>query len=203
MCQNASCIRSIHNGTKTGEAVAISSGASVSVILPPNPAPQPPAESDDLTLGKRKASQITADSEVAPSVAQKRKKRRKVGPDRSISAANNSTTLAAPPEPEAERGIVPGDATRDIASASAVVDANQSTVSQTQKKNKKKNTGVSQSNPTPVDLVERRLEPSTESAGAPELPPAEPSRTKKRKKTVVVDLSAVIQPPAAPQVRLD
>ena len=94
------------------------------------------------------------------------------------------------------------DAAHDAASASVVADVNQSTISQTQKRKKKKNTGMGQSDPAPADSVERRIEPPAEPAGAPE-PPVRSSKTKERKKTVVLDLSTVIQTPAAAQVCLD
>lgn len=87
-------------------------------------------------------------------------------------------------------------------STSAIVDANQSAVSQTQKKKKRKHARAGQSDSKPADPMERRVEQSTELTGAPEPPPAGPSKAKKRKKTVVLDLSTVISSPAAAQVRL-
>ena len=190
-----SSILEIHNGTKTGGVATTSSSPDVSIVLPPNLALHPPPESEDPTLGKRKASQITTDPQAVPSVSQKRKKRRKVGPDQSVSAANDSTT-AEPPEPEVERGVVPGDVTRDTPSTSAGAGANQSVVSQKQT-NPRKYPGTSQSDLTQVGSAERRVEPPTE--------PAESSKAgaSKRKKTVVLDLSTVIPSPASAQVRLD
>jgi len=176
-------------------------------VFPPNPEPRPPIESEDPTLGKRKASQITADPEAVPSVTQKRKKRRKVGPGQSISVVNNSAIAAEPPEPgpEVERrvvpgDVVPGDAARDAPSTGVVVEGNRSVISQAQKKKRKNATG--QSDSTSADPVERRIEPSAEPVDAPEPTPAEPQRTKKRKKTVVLDLSTVIHPPSTTQVCL-
>ena len=163
-------------------------------MLPPNPASHLPAESEDPTLGKRKASEITTDHEAVPTVTQKRKKRRKVGPDQSISATSNSATTAEPPVLGTERGVVPGDAP----STTAVAQVNQLTISQTQKK-KKKNAGAGQSDSTVTDPVERRIEPPREQADAP----VEPQTTKKRKKTVVLDLSTVIQSPSTTQACSD
>jgi len=182
----------IHNGTKTGEA-ATTSSVDASTVLPLNPALHPPPESEDPTLGKRKASQITTDPQAVPSVIQKRKKRRKVVPAQSISAANDSTT-AEPPEPEVERGVIPRDVTRDAPSTSAGADTNHSVVPQKQTKTRKYPV-ASHSDSTPVDSAERRVGPPTE--------PAESSKAGKRGKTVVLDLSTVIPSPTAAQVRLD
>lgn len=187
---------------KAGEVTVTSSSTSVPVVLTPNPAPHPPAEPEDPTLGKRKASRITTDPETVPSVTQKRKRRRKVGPDQSISAVNNTAIVAEPPEPgpEAKRGVVPGDASV-APGTSAVAEGNRSVISQAQKKKKRKTT-AGQSDSTSADPVGRRIEPSAEPADAPEPAPAEPQRTKKRKKTVVLDLSTVIHPPSTTQVCL-
>lgn len=163
-------------------------------MLPQNPAPHPPSESEDLTLGKRKASQITADPQAIPSVSQKRKKRRKVESNQSISVANNSTITVEPPEPDGEPGVVPGNTILNASSISAGTST---------KKKKRKPAGVSQSDSTHADPAGRRVEPPIEPASTPKLPPAEPSRTGKRKKTVVLDLSTVIPSPAAAQVRPD
>ncbi|KAF9653914.1 hypothetical protein BDM02DRAFT_3182353 [Thelephora ganbajun] len=185
--------------SKAGEVVATSSSTAAPTPLPSNPAPRFPAESEDPTLGKRKASQITTDVETVPSVTQKRKKRRKVGPDQPISTANTSTIIAVPPEPGAEQGVVSGDTTRDAAGTTVDADANQSAVPQAQKKKKRKNTGAGQNNSTPADAMERRMGPPLELADAPEPTPPGPPKTKKRKKTVVLDLSTVIQPPPRAQ----
>lgn len=182
----------IHNGKKTGEVATAPSSADASTVLPLNPALRLPPEPEDPTLGKRKASQITADPQATPSVIQKRKKRRKVGPSQSISAANDSTT-AEPPEPEVERGVVPGDVTRDAPSTSVGADTNQSVVPKKQTKTRKYPV-ASRSDSTPMDSAERRVEPPTE--------PAESSKAGKRGKTVVLDLSTVIPSPTAAQVRL-
>lgn len=160
-------------------------------MLPPNPIPHAPPESEDPTLGKRKASQITADPQAVPSVSQKRRKRRKAGPDQSISAANNSTIIAEPPEPGTERGVVPRDVIRDAPGTNADSDTK-----------KRGRAGASQSDSTSADLAERRVEPPMKPAGAPKPPPAESSKTGKRKKTVVLDLSTVIPSQTAAQVRL-
>ena len=186
---------------KVTEVAATSSSTNVPIVLPPNPDPQPPTESEDPTLGKRKASQITTDTGAVPSVTQKRKRRRKVGPDQSIPAADTSTIEVAPPDPEIGQGVVPGDATHDAAGSSAVGGANQGTTSPTQKKKRRKKAGVGQSDPTPVEPMGQHIEPPTEPTNAPEPPPVEPARTRKRK-TIVLDLSTVIQPSAAAQVRL-
>jgi len=191
-----------HNGTKAGGIAASSSSTITPLVFSSIPAPQPLAESEDPTLGKRKASKITTDLEATPSVTQKRKKRRKVGPDQSISAVNNSAITPAPPEPEGERETVPEVTANDAARTSVPADTNQSTIPQTQKKKKRKQAGEGQSDSTPAASMERGIDPSTEPVGAPEPPPAGPSKTKKRK-TVVLDLSTVIQPPVTAQVRLD
>ena len=182
------------------EVAATFSIPSVPVVLPPDPVPQPPTESEDPTLGKRKASEITTDPGATPSVTQKRKKRRKVGLDQSTPAADISTVEVAPPEPTGERGVVPGDATYDAAGPSVVGGTNQGTTSQTQKKKRKKK-AVGQSDPTPMAPVDQHVEPPTESPSAPEPPPTKLLGTRKRK-TVVLDLSTVIQPPVAAQVCL-
>ena len=173
--------------------VSASSSSTNVLVPPPNPAPQLPVESEDPTLGKRKASQITADPGATSSVTQKRKKRRKVGPDQSTSAADNSTVEAALPEPQAERTTVPVDAIHDVAGPSVVVSVNQGLASQTQKKKKKKKAGAGQNIPMPTDPVGQDVELPVEPAG--------PSKIGKRK-TVVLDLSTVIPPPAVAQVRL-
>ena len=182
------------------EVAATSSITNIPVVPPQNPAPQLPVEFEDATLGKRKASQITADPGPTPSVTQKRKRRRKVGPDQSTSVVDNFTVEPAPPEPQAERAVVPVDAVHDVPGPSVVAGVNQVATSQTQKKRRKK-AGVGQSEPTPTDPVEQHVEPLAEPAAAPEPPPAEPPKTRKRK-TVVLELSTVIQPPAVAQVRL-
>lgn len=160
--------------------------------------PQPPPESEDLALGKRKASQITTDPVTVPTVTQKRKKRRKVGPNQSISTANNPSITGEPPQPEAELGVVLEDVTRNAPSINAVASADQLTVSRTQKKQ----AGAGQRDPASADPAEQCVAPSAELTGAPEPPSTEPSKTKKRKKTVVLDLSTVIPSPGAAQVCL-
>jgi hypothetical protein len=171
-------------------------------VVTPNLAALPPAEPEDPTLGKRKASQITTDPEAVPSATQRRKKKRKVGADRSVSAANDSAITAVPPEPDAVRQVVLGDITHGAASTSVVADADQLAIPKTQRKKKKKNVGVGRSDSTSTDLAEQHVEPPAEPAGPSEPPPAGPSRAKKQK-TVVLDLSTVIQPPATAQVRTD
>lgn len=168
-------------------------------MFPSDPVHLHPLEPEDPALGKRKASQITIDPEAVPPVNQKRKKRRKVGSDRSISVAATPTVTVEPLESEEGRKP-PGEMTHDVPSTSAATDANQLTVSPTQKKRKRKRAKSSQSDSTSVDLVEQRVEESTEVTSAPEPPPAEAPKTKKRKKTVVLDLSTVILPPAVTQV---
>ena len=115
---------------------------------------------------------------------------------------NDSAITAVPPEPDAVRQVVLGDITHSAASTSAVADADQLAIPKTQKKKKKKNAGVGQSDSTSTDLIEQHVEPPAEPAGPSESPPAGPSRAKKQK-TVVLDLSTVIQPPATAQVRRD
>lgn len=83
----------------------------------------------------------------------------------------------------------------------AVVDLNQLNFSTTKKKGK--NAGTTQTHPTPPELGDSHVELATKPADVPEPPPTEPLRTKKRKKTVVLDLSTVIPSPAATQVRMD
>lgn len=119
-----------------------------------------------------------------------------------MSAANSSTTIAEPPEPDAEQVVVPGDTTGGAPSTSVATDADQSVVSQKQKK-RRKHAGAGQSDSTPADSSERHAEASAEPVGALEPPQTEPSKTKKRKKTVVLDLPTVIPSSAAAQVRLD
>lgn len=160
----------------------------------------PPVEPEDLTLGKRKASQITTDSEAAPSVTQKRKKRRKVGPEQPTSAGDSPTVASAPPEPQTEQGTTAGNMTRDVMNGTAVV--NQPTVSTTKKKRRRKTAGAAQTESTTAEPAELHAEPTTESAHAQGPPPAEPSRTKKMK-TVILDLSTVISSPTTTQVRID
>lgn len=168
-------------------------------MLPLDPAHHHRPDLEDPTLGKRKASQITVDPEAVPPANQKRKKRRKVGSDRSISVAVTPTVTAEPFELEEWRKL-PGEMARNVSSTSATTDANQVTVSPTQKKRKKKRAKSGQSDSTSVDPAEQRVEESTEVVSAPEPPPAEASKTKKRRKTVVLDLSTVIPLSAATQV---
>lgn len=113
---------------------------------------------------------------------------------------NDSTVTTEPPEPEAERRVVPREVTRDAPSTSAGPDTNQPVVPQKQKK-KGKYTGATQGDSMLADSADRRVEPPTKPAGAPKPPPAESSKIGKRKKTVVLDLSTVIPSPAATQVR--
>lgn len=163
-------------------------------MLPPGP-----AGPEDPILGKRKASQITVDPEATPPANQKRKKRRKVGPNQLISIAASPTAMAETPEPEGGRKLT-GETIRDVLSTSAAADTNQASVFPTQKKKKRKGAKADQSDSTSMDLAEQHVEQSTEVASISKPPPAEASKTKKRKKTVVLDLSAVIPPPAAAQV---
>ena len=174
----------------------------MSAELLPNHAPQPPAESEDPTLGKRKASQITADHEATPSVTRKRKKRRKVGPEQSISAVDNSAITVPPVEPPVEQEAAPENVTHNAASASAVADPDQSSISTARKKRKRKNAGAAQANSTPAEPAERAVELAVGSFDVPKPPPAEPSRAKKRK-TVVLEPLTVIPSPVDTQVRID
>jgi hypothetical protein len=176
----------------------ISSSTFVSAELHSNPVPQPPAETEDPTLGKRKASQITTDLEATPSVTRKRKKRRKVEPEQSISAVGNTAITAEPLEPRAEQGEAYGNMPHNAASASIVADSNQPSTSTAKRKKKKKSVGAVQTDPTPAEPEERAVEPTIELADVPKPPLA----TKKRK-TVVLDLLTVIPSPAATQVRID
>ena len=174
----------------------------MSAELLPNHAPQPPAESEDPTLGKRKASQITADHEATPSVTRKRKKRRKVGPEQSISAVDNSAITVPPVEPHVEQEGAPENVTHNAASASAVADPDQSSISAAKKKKKRKNAGAAQANSTPAGQAERAVELAMGSSDVPKPPPAEPLRTKKRK-TAVLEPLTVIPSPVDTQVRID
>lgn len=184
------------------EAVgSISLSATLPTTLPPDPAPQFPAEVEDPNLGKRKASQIVTDQEATPSVAHKRKKRRKVGSEQPMQATDNSTITAASHGPRTEQGTASESTTPDVTNTKASVSVDQPTVSTSKKKGK--NTGTAQTDSTPAEVAESHTELVTELADAPNLPPAEPSRTKKRKKTVILELSTVIPSPATTQVRMD
>lgn len=161
--------------------------------------PQGLAGPEDPILGKRKASQITVDPEATPPADQKRKKRRKVGLDQPISAAADPTVMAETPEPEGGRTLT-GETTRDVLGTSAATDVNHATIPPTQKKKKRKGAKAGQSDSTSMDLAEQHVEQSAEVASISKPPPAEASKTKRRKKTVVLDLSTVIPPPADAQV---
>lgn len=185
---------------KAGGVESASSSTTLLPGPPSNPGPQPPAESEDPTLGKRKASQITTDPEATPSATQKRKKRRKVGPGQSASAASNFAAVVTPSELRGEEEPAPGDSIRDATNTDAVADSNQPAISATKKKKKRKNARAAQGDSTHAESTEQPAEPVTEPVDPPESPPFEPPKTKKQKKTVVLELSDVIPSPAGTQV---
>jgi hypothetical protein len=176
-------------------STSLSTGVPTTIIS--NPTHESSAEPEDLTLGKRKASQITNDPGATPSVTQKRKKRRKAGPE-PISATDNSPIPSVPPETKTGQGTTLGNTARDVANTIAVAAPNQSTVSTTKKKKKRKNPGPTQTDSISPELAELHAQ----QADASEPAIAEPSKNKKPK-TVVVDLSTVILSPATTQVRID